>query len=62
LLDRGIMGEGCADLRGIDRMLSEAGFDGRREVEIFSSKWWARDQNEFLDEILNAYHEIYRTT
>lgn len=62
LLDRGIMGEGCVDLRGIDRMMSEAGFEGRREVEIFSSKWWARDQNEFLDEILNAYHEIYRTT
>ena len=61
LLDRGIMGEGCADLRGIDRLMSEAGFEGRREVEIFSSKWWARDQNESLDEILNAYHEIYRT-
>lgn len=61
LTDRGIMGEGCAALSEIDRMVMEAGFDGRREVEIFSSKWWARDQNEFLDEILSAYDGIYRT-
>lgn len=60
LLDRGIMGEGCADLRGIDRMMGEAGFDGFREVEIFSSKWWDRDQGEFLDEILSSYDKIYR--
>lgn len=61
LLDRGIMGEGCADLAGIDRMMSAAGFEGHREVEIFSSKWWERDQGEFLDEILHAYDKIYRS-
>lgn len=60
LLDRGIMGEGCVDLRGIDEMMKEAGFAGRREVEIFSAKWWTRDQGEFLDEILQAYETIYR--
>lgn len=60
LLDRGIMGEGCVDLTGIDRMMSENGFDGLREVEIFSAKWWERDQDEFLDEILHAYQTIYR--
>ncbi len=59
LQDRGIMGEGCADLRGIDRLMTGAGFDGFREVEIFSKKWWARDQNEFLDTILAAYDDIY---
>jgi len=61
LLDRGIMGEGCADLAGIDGLMSAAGFEGRREVEIFSSKWWERDQGEFLDEILYAYDKIYRS-
>lgn len=61
LQDRGIMGEGCADLVGIDRMMGEAGFAGRREVEIFSAKWWKRDQDEFLDEILHVYDQIYRT-
>lgn len=59
LHDRGIMGQGCADLRGIDRMVSDAGFEGFREVEIFSKNWWKRDQNEFLDAILAAYDEIY---
>lgn len=59
LLDRGIMGEGCVDLAGIDRMMMEAGFEGKREVEIFSAKWWSKNQDEFLDEILNAYNEIY---
>jgi sugar phosphate isomerase/epimerase len=53
------MGEGCVDLVGIDRMMMEAGFEGKREVEIFSAKWWAKNQDEFLDEILNAYNEIY---
>jgi sugar phosphate isomerase/epimerase len=60
LLDRGIMGEGCCQLAEIDRLMSEAGFDGFREVEIFSSKWWARDQDEFLDTILHSYDQIYR--
>jgi len=59
LLDRGIMGEGCIALGHIDKLMMQAGFDGFREVEIFSSKWWAKDQEEFLDEILNAYHSIY---
>jgi len=61
LFHRGIMGEGCADLAGIDGLMSAAGFEGRREVEIFSSKWWERDQGEFLDEILYAYDKIYRS-
>lgn len=59
LLDRGIMGEGCIALGEIDRWVHKAGFEGRREVEIFSKKWWERDQNEFLDRILAAYDEVY---
>lgn len=60
LLDRGIMGEGCANLAEIDQWVTrDNGFSGLREIEIFSAKWWARDQNEFLDEILKAYDDIY---
>ncbi|MGE9267468.1 MAG: sugar phosphate isomerase/epimerase family protein [Verrucomicrobiales bacterium] len=59
LQDRGIMGEGCVDLAGIEEMMRGAGFDGFHEVEIFSKKWWGRDQNEFLDAILAAYDEHY---
>ncbi len=61
LLDRGIMGEGSIALGEIDKWIREAGFEGRREVEIFSRKWWNRDQNEFLDRILEAYDKLYRS-
>ena len=59
LFDRGIMGEGCVQLEEIDAWVRENGFGGMREVEIFSAKWWERDQEEFLDAILGAYEGIY---
>ena len=63
LLDRGIMGEGCANLAEIDQwVVRDNGFSGMREIEIFSASWWQRDQNEFLDEILKAYDDIYKGT
>ena len=61
LLDRGIMGEGCANLTEIDKwVMQDHQFQGLREVEIFSSHWWSQDQNLFLDKILEAYNNIYR--
>lgn len=60
LLDRGVMGEGCAPLREIDALVKGTGFEGMVEVEIFSKKWWARDQGEFLDHILERYDALYR--
>ncbi len=60
LLDRGIMGEGCIALGEIDHWIREAGFDGRREVEIFSRRWWDEDQDKFLDRILESYDKVYR--
>ena len=54
------MGEGCLGLGKIDEWVKEAGFEGRREVEIFSRKWWTEDQDEFLDRILEAYEQVYR--
>ena len=60
LLDRGIMGEGCANLAEIDQwVMQDNQFQGLREVEIFSSHWWSQDQNLFLDRILTAYDSIY---
>ena len=61
LLDRGIMGEGCANLAEIDQwIVGDHKFSGLREIEIFSADWWKKDQNLFLDEILKAYDGIYR--
>ena len=60
LLDRGVMGEGCAPLKEIDDLVKGTGFGGMVEVEIFSRKWWAEDQGSYLDHILHRYDEIYR--
>lgn len=57
LLDRGLMGEGCIPLKQIRTWVETAGFDGYIEVEIFSKRHWARDQQEFLDDIVRAYCE-----
>ncbi len=57
LNDRGLMGEGCIDNRAIRQMVEAAGFDGFNEVEIFSERWWVRDQERFLAAIKSAYLE-----
>ena len=55
LLDRGLMGEGCIDIRGIRGLVEDAGFDGWIEVEIFSQTHWTRPQGEWLDDVTAAY-------
>ncbi|MES2709848.1 MAG: sugar phosphate isomerase/epimerase family protein [Verrucomicrobiota bacterium] len=57
LNDRGLMGEGCIPLRKIRGWVEAAGFDGFSEVEIFSTRRWARDQDEYLAEITAAYRQ-----
>ena len=55
LNDRGLMGEGCIDIRQIRAWVEATGFRGFNEVEIFSNRYWAMDQHEFLDKIKQAY-------
>jgi sugar phosphate isomerase/epimerase len=55
LNDRGLMGDGCIDIKQIREWVEGSGFDGFNEVEIFSNKHWAEDQHEFLDKIKYAY-------
>jgi sugar phosphate isomerase/epimerase len=57
LNDRGLMGEGCIPLRRIRAWVEAAGFRGFNEVEIFSNRLWAGDQDEFLGNIVRAYRE-----
>ncbi len=57
LLDRGLMGEGCIDLKTIKHWVKQAGFNGFHEVEIFSNIHWAKDQHQFLAEIIAAYKD-----
>jgi len=55
LTDRGLMGDGCIDVPQIRGWVEETGFSGYNEVEIFSDKYWATDQNQYLEKIKNAY-------
>lgn len=55
LLDRGLMGEGCIDIRRIRERVEATGFTGWHEVEVFSTRWWATDQDAYLEKIKDAY-------
>lgn len=57
LNDRGLMGEGCIPLRQIRGWVEAAGFRGFNEVEVFSTRWWAADQDKYLTEIVKSYRE-----
>ncbi len=59
LNDRGLMGEGCINIKEISDWVDATGFTGHREVEIFSNKWWGVDQNDFLDQIVSSYSQLY---
>jgi sugar phosphate isomerase/epimerase len=55
LNDRGLMGEGCINIPQIRSWVEDTGFNGFHEVEIFSNKFWATDQKEYLEKIKTAY-------
>ncbi|MFS8046339.1 sugar phosphate isomerase/epimerase family protein [Rhizobium sp. BR 314] len=56
LLDRGMMGDGVIDLKGIRVEIEKAGFFGLQEVEIFSqSNWWTRPGEEVLSTCVERF-------
>ena len=59
LLDRGMMGDGVADLKGIRRAVEEAGYEGLCEVEVFSAaNWWMRKPDEVLDVCVERFRRL----
>ncbi|MBY6116957.1 sugar phosphate isomerase/epimerase [Mameliella alba] len=59
LLDRGMMGDGVADLKAIRRAVEGAGYTGLCEVEIFSADdWWRRDPGEVLDVLVDRFRTV----
>jgi sugar phosphate isomerase/epimerase len=57
LTDRGMMGDGVIDLKGIRRMIEKAGFFGAQEVEIFSAdNWWKCPAEEVIATCVDRYH------
>lgn len=55
LNDRGIMGEGCINIREIRSWVEDAGFSGYNEVEIFSTIYWSQDQDTYFEKIIKGY-------
>ncbi|MBN2011689.1 sugar phosphate isomerase/epimerase [candidate division KSB1 bacterium] len=53
--DRGLMGEGVINIPEIRSWVERVGFTGFNEVEILSQKYWERNQDEFLEQIKEAY-------
>ena len=60
LLDRGMMGDGVADLRAIRQAVEDrALYAGLCEVEVFSAEdWWKRDPAEVLDVIVDRFRRF----
>lgn len=59
LLDRGMMGEGVADLKEIRTAVEMAGYHGLCEVEIFSAQnWWKRDPANVLDACVERFRTV----
>ena len=58
LNDRGLMGEGCINIRQISEWVQAAGFRGYEEVEIFSHHYWQMDQQVWLNQIVAAYQAL----
>ncbi len=59
LLDRGMMGDGVADLKAIRAGVEGAGYAGPCEVEIFSANnWWKRDPGEVLDVMVERFRTL----
>jgi sugar phosphate isomerase/epimerase len=55
LTDRGLMGDGCIDVPRLRRCVDAAGYTGYRGVEVFSEDYWAMDQREYVDLIVDRY-------
>lgn len=54
--DRGMMGDGIIDLRGLRALMESAGYAGFNEVEIFSERdWWQRNPDEVLAIMKDRY-------
>lgn len=59
LLDRGMMGDGVADIKGLRQLVENAGYSGYCEVEIFSAaNWWQRDPNQVLDTVVERFRQL----
>jgi sugar phosphate isomerase/epimerase len=55
LLGRGLMGDGVIDIPALHALVSNAGYTGPIEVEIFNQALWDMDPDEALSRVCRAY-------
>jgi sugar phosphate isomerase/epimerase len=55
LLGRGLPGTGCIDMPRFAQAVTEAGYDGYVEVEVFHEDVWSRPGADVLAEALSGY-------
>lgn len=58
LNDRGMMGDGIADLRRLRAAVEAEGYAGYVEVELFSERWWSRPLEEVLSTVIARHREV----
>ncbi|MER5426628.1 sugar phosphate isomerase/epimerase family protein [Streptosporangium roseum] len=58
LLGRGVMGDGVIDFAPLTTAVTEAGYTGDIEVEIFNADVWAADPDEVLPRIMTRFDEL----
>jgi sugar phosphate isomerase/epimerase len=58
LLSRGMMGDGYVDFTAIGRWVTDAGYTGDVEVEIFNEDIWASDGEEVVTRMINRYLDL----
>jgi sugar phosphate isomerase/epimerase len=57
--DRGMMGDGVIDIRGIRGLVEAQGFAGLVEAEIFSSRnWWRKPGDEVIDVCMERHRSV----
>ncbi len=58
LLSRGMMGDGVIDFGRWTAAVSDAGYTGDVEVEIFNAEVWARDPGAVVAQVVERYAEL----
>ncbi|MFZ0013196.1 MAG: sugar phosphate isomerase/epimerase family protein [Acidimicrobiia bacterium] len=58
LMGRGMMGDGVIEFRHFTEAVTEAGYDGPIEVEIFNEEIWAREPGSVIDEMVDRFRRL----
>ena len=56
--DRGMPGDGVIDLRRFAERVAAAGYDGRHEVEILSTRWWREDPHAVVATVIDRFRSV----